>query len=73
MITENEHKLMNRIRILMDEKNDLIDEVNKLGESLQDAVKIILDQKADLEIAKEIVEKYQSYFENKKQAKKVLQ
>ena len=49
----------------MDEIKDLEERLEKVTNALKDSVEIILQQKADLEIAKEIVERYQSYFENK--------
>ena len=49
----------------MDEIKDLEERLEKVTNALKDSVEIILQQKADLEIAKEIVERYESYFKNK--------
>ena len=63
---EYDEELLKTIEAMrMDEIKDLEERLEKVTNALKDSVDIILQQKADLEIAKEIVERYQSYFENK--------
>jgi predicted class III extradiol MEMO1 family dioxygenase len=63
---EYDEQLLKTIEaIRMDEIKDLEERLEKVTNALKDSVDIILQQKADLEIAKEIVERYQNYFENK--------
>jgi TRAP-type mannitol/chloroaromatic compound transport system substrate-binding protein len=65
----NVHELAVEYNGLMDEYNVLMDQYNEICQSLKDATEIILEQKANLEIAKEIVENYEAYFKKKSNKK----
>ena len=66
VIVKYDEELLKKVEaIRMEEIKDLEDQLEEVGKALKDAVEVILQQKADLEIAKEIVERYEAYFANK--------